>query len=318
MTTTRKTLAKSATPSHWRFVNGMLDELEREQKVARLFEAPCICSRVIWRLDVAVVLPVALVLTLGACGSSVGGPADSGAGLMMHAQSGGADGQTSGGAGSGGGVVELTGGTLRSGGNAASGGVAAGVADTGGAFDTGGAAADGSMGMVCDGFPSDCVAVCQAGSCDCQCPVAAGCPAQAPAVGEPCNADELCTYGDDPACSHIFECSRGAWIEVGESCSDTSPGSCPATLQEAQATACIERTCVYEALLCRCQYAACSGAALDPVTFCLAPTPAACLLSPMEGQSCSPEGQRCGPECCGTQFTCTDGKWLGVFIGCPP
>jgi hypothetical protein len=166
-------------------------------------------------------------------------------------------------------------------------------------------------------MPAACIKLCEGGNCECHCSNAEPCPAAAPAPDSPCNTTDLCGYGE-PACHKIFECFTRAWKLVADTCADGPMGSCPATLPQAQATACLTRRCGYDGVLCQCAPPTCGGAILPPETFCGNPPQAACLTPPKDGAACVREGQRCGAECCGQRFTCTQGEWTSAFIACPP
>jgi len=234
----------------------------------------------------------------------------------------------SGGAGRGGGTAGSaqagagtsssgSGGALASGGAGGAGRTGAGASGAAGAAGAAGSAGAQQSSNPCAGLPAGCFALCEGGMCQCECPDAEPCPSSEPAQDAACNTVQLCGYGE-PACHRIFECFTGVWKKVADTCADGTNGSCPATLGEAMTTPCLDRRCGYDSQICQCGQATCSGAFMEPSTYCTGVTPAACLAAPVAGADCLPEGQRCGATCCGQQFTCTGGTWTSMFIPCPP
>ena len=204
-----------------------------------------------------------------------------------------------------------------SGGSSATGGSSTGATGGMGASGSGGAGGAMQTSDPCADLPPSCVALCQGGMCDCDCSHAEPCPASAPTQDSACNTRELCGYGE-PKCHQVFECFTAVWKKVADNCADAPAGSCPATLDEALATPCLDRRCGYDAQICQCQSPACSGVFMPPSTRCLGPDPAACQEAPVVGAPCLPEGQHCGASCCGQQFTCTNSKWTSAMIPFPP
>jgi hypothetical protein len=250
----------------------------------------------------------------GAGGRGLGGSGSGGTGSGTAGQTG-AGATASGGSGTSG---RGAGSGASGGGGAGSGGREAGGSGASGS----GAAGSGSGGTgqsqdPCAGMPDSCFEVCQAGQCQCECPNEVPCPASAPTAGAGCDTPTVCGYGE-PACHQIFECFAAKWKKVADTCNTAPGGSCPATLSEALATPCVERECGYEAQVCAC-VSPCSGAFMEPSTFCTEPTPAACIDPyPELGASCQPEGQTCGSSCCGLRWNCVGGAWTTMNVLCPP